>query len=318
MYRQSKRCEMITTVTLNAAIDKTYYVSQFGPGHVHRVSRQIAEPGGKGINVAKVISLLGGKVAATGFIAGSSGSFIENSLMDRGIQTSFVRVPGESRVCLNIIDESNGSSTELLEQGPSVDQVAVKDIKETVHRLALQSSIVVLSGSLPPGAPAQLYADLIDIVKSTHARVFLDTSGAALNSGLQAQPYFVKPNEHELAAFLGRDQLAPTEWAEAAHKLAAEGIAQVCVTLGSRGSIAIIDGEGYHITPPTIQAVNTVGCGDSFVAGMAYAEERGDSPAEKLRIASAVAAANAMSDKAGHFDYALFQDYVKQVQVAAL
>lgn len=309
---------MITTVTLNAAIDKTYYVNHFELGGVQRISRQISEPGGKGNNVAKVIALLGGEVTATGFVAGSSGSFIEKSLKDRGIQTSFVRVAGESRVCLNIIDESDGTSTELLEQGPVINENQVTEIKKTIHRLALQSSIVVLSGSLPPDAPADLYADLIGIIQSTNARVFLDTSGAGLSSGLKAQPYFVKPNETELAQWMGRDRLVEAAWVEAAQKLSGEGIAQVCVTLGDRGAIAFIDGKGYRVIPPSIQAVNTVGCGDSFVAGMAFAEERGDSPAEKLRIASAAAAANAMSDKAGHIDYKLFQDYVKQVQVVLL
>ena len=309
---------MITTVTLNAAIDKTYYVNSFELGGVQRVARQMAEPGGKGNNVAKVIALLGGDVTATGFVAGSSGSFIESSLRNRGIQTSFVRVAGESRVCLNIIDESNGTSTELLEQGPTIDINHIAEMKQTIHRLALQSSVVVLSGSLPQGAPADLYADLIGIIHSTKTRVFLDTSGTALSSGLQARPHSVKPNELELAGWLGQDQLHEHEWAEAAQKLAAEGIAQVCVTLGDRGAIAFIDGQGYRVIPPTIHAINTVGCGDSFVAGMAFAEERGYSPAQKLRIASAAAAANAMSDQAGHIAYNLFQDFVKQVQVITL
>ncbi|WP_410767724.1 1-phosphofructokinase [Fontibacillus sp. BL9] len=309
---------MITTVTLNAAIDKTYYVNPFKPGGVQRVARQMAEPGGKGNNVAKVIKLLGGDVTATGFVAGNNGSFIERSLINRGIQTSFVPVAGESRICLNIMDEFSGSSTELLEQGPDINDDQIAEMKETIHRLALQSSVMVLSGSLPPGAPADLYADLIGIIQQTKARVFLDTSGAALSSGLQARPHFVKPNEHELAGLLGQIQLMGSEWAGAAQKLAAEGIAQVCVTLGDRGAIAFIDGQGYRVIPPTIQAANTVGCGDSFVAGMAFAEERGDSPAEKLRIASAAAAANAMSEKAGHIDYNFFQDYVKQVKVVTL
>lgn len=318
MHRKSWRSPVITTVTLNASIDKTYYVHRFELGGVQRVARQIAEPGGKGNNVAKVITLLGGEVTATGFVAGSNGSFIEGSLTDRGIQTSFVHAAGESRVCLNIIDESTGTSTELLEQGPVINDHHIAEIKQTIHRLALQSSVVVLSGSLPPGAPIDLYADLIGIIHSTKARAFLDTSGGALSSGLQARPDFVKPNEHELAGWLGQDQLMELEWAEAAQKLADQGIAQVCVTLGDRGAVAFIDGQGYRVIPPTVQAVNTVGCGDSFVAGMAFAEERGDSPEEKLRIASAAAAANAMSDRAGHIDYKLFQEYVKQVQIVTL
>jgi tagatose 6-phosphate kinase len=309
---------MITTVTLNAAVDKTYYVDSFSKGGVHRVARQIAEPGGKGNNVAKVVRLLGGEVNATGFIGGSTGSFIENALAQRGIKTSFIQVPGESRVCLNIIDEGSGASTELLEQGIDVSSAHILTLKETILGLARQSSVVVLSGSLPPGAPAALYAELIELIRSANARAYLDTSGAALDDGLQARPSFVKPNEHELAQWLDRDRLGEDELAEAAFKLAREGIAKVCITLGSRGTIAVIEGAGYRVAPPSIQAINTVGCGDSFVAGMAFAEERGASPAEMLRIATAAAAANAMSDRAGHLEYAQFQEYVSQVEVTAL
>lgn len=309
---------MITTVTLNAAVDKTYYVKQFSTGEVQRVNRQIAEPGGKGNNVAKVIRLLGGEVTATGFIAGSSGTFIEEQLVERGIFTSFVRVPGESRICLNIIDESSGISTELLEHGPVVTEVHIATIKQMIHSLAQQSSIVVLSGSLPPGASVNLYAELIGIIQGANARAFLDTSGAALSSGMQVCPDFVKPNEQEFEHLVGAEAFAKSDWAEAASMLSGHGMAQVCVTLGSRGAIAFIEGRGYRVIPPFIKAVNTVGCGDSFMAGMAFAEERGLSVVEKLRIAAGSAAANAMSDKAGHIDYGLFQSYLKQIQVTAL
>jgi 1-phosphofructokinase family hexose kinase len=309
---------MITTVTLNAAIDRTYYVDRFSLGQVHRVARQIDEPGGKGNNVAKVIRQLGGEVTATGIIGGSNGTFIENSLTERGIQTAFVRGPGESRVCLNILDESDGSSTELLGQGTAIAETAVEAIKETLRGLALQSSVVVLSGSLPAGAPEGLYAELIGIIRSAGARAFLDTSGAGFNAGLSASPHFVKPNEEELAGWLGREPQQLNEWTRAAQMLADQGITEVCVTLGSRGAVALMDGAGYLVAPPAIQPVNTVGCGDAFVAGMAYAQERGHSAADRLRTAAAAAAANAMSAKAGDIDYRLFREYEQQVQVTAL
>ncbi|WP_334072469.1 1-phosphofructokinase family hexose kinase [Paenibacillus sp. A14] len=310
---------MITTVTLHAAIDRTCYVDRFSVGRVQRVSRQIDEPGGKGNNVAKVIRQLGGQVTATGIIAGTNGAFIERSLAERGIRTEFVHAPGgESRVCLNILDESSGSSTELLGQGRAVTEPQIAAIKETLHGLASQSSVVVLSGSLPAGAPDSLYAELIGIVRSAGARAFLDTGGAAFSAGIGAPPHFVKPNERELAGWLGREPGELSEWTRAARMLADQGIAEVCVTLGSRGAVAILDGAGYLVLPPAIQPVNTVGCGDAFVAGMAYAEERGDSPAARLRTAAAAAAANAMSDKAGNIDYRLFREYEPQVQIIAL
>lgn len=309
---------MITTVTLNAAIDKTYYVPRFVPGEVHRLAQQIAEPGGKGNNVAKVIRLLGGEVTASGFVAGNNGAFIEKGMQARGIHTAFVAVEGESRVCLNIMDESNSQSTELLEQGPKAGPIEFAELKLRLGELAQKSDIVVLSGSLLPGASAGLYAELIGTIKSAGARVFLDTSGAALNAGMEAKPHFVKPNEHELAAWLGKESLSETEYIEAARQLSESGIPQVCVTLGEQGTIAFIDGAGFRVTSPKIQAVNTVGCGDSFVAGMAFSEERGDAPADRLRIATAAAAANAMSERAGHFEQDIYEKLNDQVKVAPL
>lgn len=121
---------MITTVTLHAAIDRTLYVDKFGVGQVHRVTRQVNEPGGKGNNVAKVIRQLGGQVTATGIIAGNNGVFIESSLTERGIGTAFIQSAGDSRVCLNIVDSSSGSSTELLGQGPTMSEADVEAIKK--------------------------------------------------------------------------------------------------------------------------------------------------------------------------------------------
>lgn len=309
---------MITTVTLNAAIDKTYYVPSFIPGEVHRVARQVAEPGGKGNNVAKVIRLLGGEVTASGFIAGNNGAFIETEMQARGIHTAFIAASGESRVCLNIMDEASGLSTELLEQGPVVGRAQLAQLKQDLLELARNSSIVVLSGSLLPGASAELYAELIGIVKEAGARAYLDTSGIALSAGIEAKPHFVKPNEHELAVWLGKVSLTENECIEAAKKLFDEGISQVCVTLGERGTIAVIERQVFRVSPPSIQAINTVGCGDSFVAGMAFSEACGDAPVDRLRIATAAAAANAMSERAGHIEEDVFNLYLHQVKVEPL
>lgn len=309
---------MITAVTLNAAIDKTYYVTKFETGRVHRVTKQIAEPGGKGNNVAKIIRLLGGEVTASGFVAGGNGAVIERMLAERGIPTAFVQVQGESRLCLNIIDEESGESTEVLEQGPAVTEADVAKLKETIRTLAAKSKIVAFSGSLPQGAPSGLYGDLIAIARSKGAKVYLDTSGKALSESLAAKPDLIKPNEQELAQWLGKETLTEAEVIEAARKLADEGIRQVCVTLGGEGSVAILDGAAYRVKAPVIEAVNTVGCGDSFVGGMAYGEVQGWSPEERLRAATAAAAANAMSERAGHLEHERYEAYLSQVDVRPL
>jgi tagatose 6-phosphate kinase len=337
---------MITTVTLNAAIDKTYYLPQFGLAQVSRVQRMFAEPGGKGINVARVIHQLGYPVIATGFAGGHNGRFIESALTEQGIQHEFIHIEGESRICLNIMDESTGASTELLEQGPSISAEAWLFMQTKLAQLAARSRIVCFSGSLPQGVPANGYAQLIDIVKRAGCLAFLDTSGAALLHGIAAKPDFVKPNEDELRALLrlageggagigigidagaergfgapnlnaGNDvgvnagagsqsveELMPAHdrelnWAGLL-RLHSQGLPKITVSLGSAGSISAYEGALYSAKAPSIEPVNTVGCGDAFVAGMAVATAQGFSFQECLEQATATASANALTDRAGH------------------
>lgn len=289
----------IVTVTLNAAIDKTYRVDRFPLGKVSRVGEMISVPGGKGINVARVARQLGGDVVATGFVGGSNGDYIERELSRQGIANDFVRVEGESRLCLNIIDLSNGLSTELLEPGPVVTELQVAAIRNKVKQLAAGSRVVALSGSLPKGVPASLYAELIGIVKAEGAQAFLDTSGDALVEGVKAQPHLIKPNEDEIEKLLGRKPEREDELYDSIRRLNAQGIACVVVTLGASGSVAGCEGRLYRIRAPRIDAVNPVGSGDSFVAGMAVAAARGESIEEALRLATAAGTANALNAQAG-------------------
>ncbi|MEK0312718.1 1-phosphofructokinase family hexose kinase [Cohnella sp. 56] len=309
---------MIVTVTLNAAVDKTYYVSGFAAGAVQRVRQQIAEPGGKGNNVAKIVRLLGGEAVATGFAAGGAGAFIEERLAARGIRTAFVRIPGESRTCLNIVDETSGGSTELLEEGPAVGEAALAEVKDVIGRLGAQASVVVLSGSLPAGTPADLYAELVGIAASAGARVYLDASGEALALGIGARPDLIKPNEEELARLVGRKRIEGALLAQTAAMLHGRGVRQVCATQGSRGAVACMDGVLYRVIAPAVAAVSTVGCGDAFVAGMAYADEQGLPAEERLRLAAAAAAAAAMTDRAGELDLSVCERLLDRVKVSPL
>lgn len=311
---------MITTVTLNAAIDRTYWVNGWEKGGVFRTTKVLNEPGGKGVNVAKVLKLLGGEVQATGFSGGQNGNTIRNALEERGIHAPFLEVDGESRVCLNIIDESDETSTELLERGPEISDQLMQRMRENLSRLASQSSIVVLSGSLPPSLSVNAYHDLALVVKAAGAQVFLDTSGAALTAGIKSRPDLIKPNEEELRQLFdeGIDfaRLQERDLATQIVKLAHEReLPRICVTLGSEGAIAYICGTLYRAYAPRIRPINTVGCGDSFVAGMAYATDKNLEATECLRIAVAAATANALDERAGYVNYDIFQDLLPQVRV---
>ena len=290
---------MITTVTLNAAIDKTYYVGRFDAGKVNRVPKVLATPGGKGINVARVLRQLGAEVKATGFVGGKNGEFIAERLEQQGVPNDFVQVEGESRLCLNIID-ADGASTELLEPGPEIPEDALQKMKVKIRELARESSLVVMSGSLPAGVPDGYYAELIREVKAEGRRVLLDTSKTPLLRGIEAVPYLIKPNEDEVKALLDPDADAEEDLCRQVLSLHNRGIAFVVVTLGARGAIAGVEGRLYRIHTPKLQAVNTVGCGDAFVAGMAYALERGFEPEAALRQAAAAGSANALTPEAGN------------------
>jgi tagatose 6-phosphate kinase len=291
---------MLTTVTLNAAIDKTYFLNSFPLGKVSRAQTMRVNPGGKGLNVARVAGQLGQPVLATGFVGGYNGRFIMDELNRQGIAHDFVQVEGESRLCLNMIDLSNRSSTEVLEPGPEITVEQVEEMKRKIRQLAAKSAIVALSGSVPRGTPTSIYAELITIAKAEGARVFLDASGDALMAGIAAVPEMIKPNEDEVERIIGKKLEREEDLFDSVRELMVRGIKRVIVTLGAAGSLAGVDGRLYRIRAPKLNAVNTVGCGDSFVAGMASAVLQGMNVEDSLRLATAAGSANALTEEAGN------------------
>jgi tagatose 6-phosphate kinase len=291
---------MITTVTLNAAIDKTYYVAHFIRGESHRTTRMYAEAGGKGINVARTLMQLGERPMTTGFLGGSNGAFISKELQRLGIPHDFVEVNEESRLCLNIIDEAQFSTTEVLESGPTISASELEQIKIKISRLAKQSEIVSFSGSVPKGVSSTIYAELIEIAQKEGARVFLDTSGEALQKGICSLPFFIKPNEKEITDLTGRQAETEEELIQSIGALMEKGITCVTVSLGEQGSITGFEGRIYRAKAPQLQVVNTVGCGDAFVAGMLSGFYRKASIEDCLRLATAAGSANALSNQAGY------------------
>lgn len=290
---------MITTVTLNAAIDKTYMLPTFQTGQVFRATSAHASPGGKGLNVARVAHLLSQPVIATGFVGGNNGEFICQELDRQGIAHRFVKVNEESRLCLNIIEQSSGTSTELLEPGPTITAEQLEAMKNKVSELAGNSRIMAFSGSIPQGVPTTFYADLITIAKSKGAKVLLDTSGEALVEGIKAVPHLIKPNEVEVEKIIGKKLEHEGDLYESINSLMEQGIETVAVSLGAQGSLVGHQGRLYRVTAPQLDVVNTVGCGDAYVAGMAIAMLEARSIIESLRLATATGSANALNEQPG-------------------
>ena len=306
---------MITTVTLNTSIDKAYSISSpLEVGTVMRVSSCIDNAGGKGLNASRAIATAGEQVLATGFVGGNNGRLLCELLERDGIPEDFVHVEAETRCCVNVLEPS-GRSTEFLEPGRPVSEDEVKEVVERVARLAERSSIVTFCGSTPAGMPDDIYVRLIDVVHQSGARAILDTSGRLLERSIDAKPDLVKPNSDEIGALLGRKVENPDEVADAAIQLHERGVAQVVVSLGSKGALMACDEGVFLGTPPHIEVVNPVGSGDTMVGTFAVAMARGMGPADQLRFAMACATANCLSASTGHFELSVAEKLAPEVLV---
>nr|BAL54290.1 1-phosphofructokinase [uncultured prokaryote] len=305
------------TVTLNAAVDKTYRVDGFCLDRVFRVEAGRVVAGGKGINVARVLHTLGVPVVATGFLGGHNGAFILDSLQQEGIPGDFVWTQGESRVCLAVIDPIAGTQTELNEIGPFIHPEEVSALEQKLAQLLPQFAYVTLSGSAPPGVPTDFHARVIHLAHQAGVRVVLDSSGELLRHGVEAVPWMVKPNRAELSAIFGREPADVDEARQMAHQLLEKGIEIAVVTLGKQGALwASAEGE-WFAQPPEVEFVSAVGSGDSMLAAMLYAFIQGMSPPDILRWGVAAGAANAAVFGAGFCTREQIEALVPQVAVKA-
>lgn len=246
--------------------------------------------GGKGINAARVLRRLGARPLVLGFTAGHSGRFIEEAARAEGIAARWVRsAQGESRTCLSVL-HGGTAPTELNEVGPRIGR---RDLSRflAAYRAELKSArMVILSGSLPPGVPAGIYARLIRLARAAGRPVFLDAGGAALKLGLAARPDLAKLNEEEaLSVGLVPRRMLPKNGTD------------LVVTLGAQGAVGRLGGRLVRCVPPKVRALSPVGCGDTFMAGLAWSLLRGVQPEAALTYATALATASARVLGAGVF-----------------
>ncbi|MBQ8803745.1 MAG: 1-phosphofructokinase [Tyzzerella sp.] len=306
---------MILTVTLNAAIDKRYVVENFKVGEVNRVKECVYTPGGKGLNVSKPAAIAGAKVVATGFVGGHAGNYIENELKPFGIESAFYHMKEESRSCINIWDSVQKVQTEFLEPGFTVSKEDFEGFVETFKKLVKDADVVAMSGSVPKGLDGEAYQKLITIAKEAGKKVILDTSGALLTAGIEAKPTMIKPNIDEIRMLTGSSCDDLNEIVEAAKKIHEDGVEIVAVSLGGEGAI-VVSAEGtYRAIVPKTDAVNTVGCGDSMIAGFALGLSEGLSVADTLKKASAISVAAALREETGFFIVEDMEKIFPQIEI---
>ena len=285
---------MIYTVTLNPALDKTVEIPGMALDTVNRVTSMRTDPGGKGINVSKVIAKLGGESCAVGILGGESGRTLLAALEREGLRTHFRFVEGQTRTNLKIIDRALHTNTDINEPGLTVSPADLDALLRDLLGMVREGDIVVLAGSLPQGAPQDTYRVWTAACREKGARVCLDADGALLAEGLKAAPYLIKPNEDELSRLVGHRLTDTDELIAEGRRLLKGGVTRVVISLGEHGALYLRGNEVLYAEGLSVPVGSTVGAGDSVVAALAYADSLGMSDEDAVRLSTATGAANVM------------------------
>ncbi|GAA1318599.1 1-phosphofructokinase family hexose kinase [Streptomyces sanglieri] len=337
---------MILTVTLNTALDLTYGVPELVPHASHRVSEMSERPGGKGLNVARVLSALGHRTVVTGFAGGATGAVLRELLADLSPQEpadpggtdapepgtapattapattapvttapvpvtdALVTVAGNTRRTIAVVDRATGDTTQLNEPGPLVTADEWAALLGRYEELLAGADAVALCGSLPPGIHVGAYAELVRSARTAGVPVLLDTSGEPLRRGIAARPDLIKPNADELAQLTGSRE--PMRATRDARRRGAHG---VIASLGPDGMLAVTPDGIWQAAPPARVPGNPTGAGDSAVAGLLSGLVEGLSWPDRLRRAVALSTATVLSPTAGDFDRAAYEELLPRVGI---
>ncbi len=305
---------MLLVVSPNLCLDRILMVPHFTPGRVHRVQEVIRTAGGKGMNVARAAAALGVPCTVIGFLAGQVGRQVFCLATEEGIRVEPVWVPGEGRVCTIVVDPE-GEETVLNEPGPAVAPSDVKALEATVLGHIPGARIVVLCGSLPPGAPEDLYGRLLTHLPGIPTVV--DAAGSVLRHAARSAPLVAKANRAELEAALARALPAIPEVVRAAQEVRGWGARHVLVTLGGEGAL-LVGEDRLLFRPPRVPRRSTVGAGDSLTGGLCAGLLRGASLPEAVRWGMAAAASDVSTLLSGHVDPSHVKALLDEVTVEPL
>lgn len=276
----------VVTVTINPAIDQTIAIPNFTPGAVNRVQFSRLDPGGKGINVASFLSDFGQPVTVTGFLGADNDEIYRHFFAQKGIEDRCIRIVGQTRIGVKIIDEVRQQTTDINFPGQTPSPADIEHLFDILKELATTCEWFVLAGSIPAGVSAGIYREMVTTLAGK--KVVLDTSGEGFRQAVAAGPWLIKPNVHELQEFVGERLETPTAILQEARALIQRyGITSVVVSLGKEGAIFVEGEEIIWAVPPHVEVKSTVGAGDAMVAGIVAGKMRGLSLAECARLATA-------------------------------
>jgi 1-phosphofructokinase len=282
---------MIITLTLNPAIDQTLVLSKFVAGDTVRVKSSRYDPGGKGINVSRVLNELGGESVAMGFAPGGLGRYIEQTLQAQGITCDFVYTDGETRTNITILDESRHLNTILSGPGPVTRSQHLDQLRTRLRSRLRRGDWLVVAGSIPPPLQPAVYAEIMTEAGKAGAHTVIDADGDVLAAGVSAHPEMVKGNRRELERMLGRRLGDEESTLGAAKEVRKMGVHTVLVTRGREGAVAVRDRTRIRGVAPRVRAVSAVGSGDALLAGVVLTLSRGGNLEDALLLGVAAGTA---------------------------
>jgi 1-phosphofructokinase family hexose kinase len=315
---------VIITVTLNTAIDKTLAVPSFQPGRRHRTVEQTTMPGGKGVNVARVLKTLGQPVIATGLAGGPTGTRIVEQLTDMSVLSDFVRTREESRTNTALIDPTTGIQTEINERGPHISDQEIELFADKLLYLAKGASLCVFAGSLPRGVDVDTYGRLIKEVRRLGVVTVVDTDGDPLRRAVRAEPDVISPNVLEAEELVGHEFNEDEDYLFAVREMVELGAGEAIMTVPD-GCVAQVSPEEGSTQPRhfrarvhVVEAASTIGSGDAFLAGYVAARYTGRSAPQCLAYGVACGAESTQHLGAGVVDPGQVERLLSEVEVLRL
>lgn len=294
MKKNNRVTNKVVTITLNPALDLTGSLDSLNVGAVSLVDKGSLHAAGKGVNVAKVLSELGAQVTVTGFLGRNNEELFSQLFAEMNAKDAFIRVDGATRINVKLVEQS-GQVSDINFPGVAVSEQAIAEFERCLFELAQTHQFFVLAGSLPVGISPELCASWIEKLYEMGKKVIFDSSRAALAAGLEAQPWLIKPNDEELAEFVGRDLDTAEACQQAAEDIADKGIENIVVSLGSKGVMWLAkdeqaNGLWRYAQPPKMNVVSTVGAGDTLVAGLCWGHMQQWQAEQTLTFATALSA----------------------------
>ncbi|OTN76279.1 1-phosphofructokinase [Enterococcus sp. 8G7_MSG3316] len=300
---------MIYTVTLNPSIDFIVHVDQLEIGALNKMTQDFKLPGGKGINVSRILKRIKIESTALGFVGGFTGTFISDWLTEESIQNQFTTVADDTRINIKL---KSGEETEINGLGPAITADEIADLKAKFSQLH-PNDIVILSGSKPAGLAADFYEELIALVQQAGADFVIDTTGAELFAALPAHPLLIKPNNHELAELYDTSFSSIEDILPYGQKMLQDGAKNVIVSLGGDGALLFSGDKIYRTNVLTRPLKNSVGAGDSMIAGFIGRYAQTQDVVDAFKWGVACGSATAFSDDLAQADF--IQELLPEVEV---